>query len=64
MVFFVCTVQSMAANHGTGEKLTQSELMEMMREADTNGDGKIDYSGESFASFLELALISVQNLSR
>jgi Ca2+-binding EF-hand superfamily protein len=54
----------MAANHGTGEKLTQSELMEMMREADTNGDGKIDYSGESFASFLELALISVQNLSR
>lgn len=41
---------------GTGEKLTQSELMEMMREADTNGDGKIDYAGEQ-------RLASVRGLS-
>lgn len=26
-----------------GEKLTSDELKEMMREADTDGDGKIDY---------------------
>ena len=26
-----------------GEKLSQDELKAMMREADTNGDGKIDY---------------------
>jgi hypothetical protein len=29
-----------------GEKLTESELLDMMEEADTNGDGKIDYAGE------------------
>jgi len=29
-----------------GEKLTKAELMEMMKEADSNGDGKIDYAGE------------------
>ena len=29
-----------------GEKLTDEELDEMMREADLNGDGQIDYEGE------------------
>lgn len=28
-----------------GEKLTDDELDEMMREADINGDGQIDYHG-------------------
>jgi calmodulin len=27
-----------------GEKLSKAELTEMMKEADTNGDGKIDYA--------------------
>ena len=30
-----------------GEKLTDAEVKEMLREADTNGDGKIDYDGTS-----------------
>ena len=29
-----------------GEKVTDEELDEMMREADLNGDGQIDYEGE------------------
>ena len=28
-----------------GERLTDSEVHEMMQEADVNGDGKIDYEG-------------------
>ena len=28
-----------------GERLTDSEVHEMMLEADVNGDGKIDYEG-------------------
>ena len=29
-----------------GEKLTDQEVDDMLNEADTNGDGKIDYNGE------------------
>ena len=31
-----------------GEKLTTDELYEMIREADLNGDGQIDYQGKQF----------------
>lgn len=31
-----------------GEKLTDKEVDEMMKKADKNGDGKIDYDGKLF----------------
>lgn len=31
-----------------GEKLTDKEVDEMMKKADKNGDGKIDYDGKHF----------------
>jgi len=30
-----------------GEKLTDEELEEMIKEADTDGDGEVDYEGKS-----------------
>ena len=35
-----------------GIKLTLEDLNEMMKQADINGDGKIDYSGRSSSRFL------------
>lgn len=38
-----------------GEKLTKQELEQMMSEADSNGDGKIDYAGRySFSQILPI----------
>lgn len=31
-----------------GEKLTEKEVDEMLKKADKNGDGKIDYDGKHF----------------
>lgn len=33
----------------TGEKLSDHEVDEMIREADVDGDGQINYEGQSFS---------------
>ena len=35
-----------------GENLTEDDVRLMIREADSNGDGKIDYEGDIFAVLL------------
>ena len=37
--------------HYTGEKISDEEVFEMMREVDTNGDGQISY--EEFRNIME-----------
>ena len=32
--------------HTLGEQLTEDEIEEMIREADTDGDGQINYQGK------------------
>jgi hypothetical protein len=38
----------------TGEKLSDTEVDEMIREADVDGDGQINYEGESHSPFPRL----------
>ena len=40
-----------------GEKMTDAEIDDMLREADTDGDGKIDYKGN------KIVIIRVYNIS-
>lgn len=52
-----------------GEKLTDTEVDEMIREADIDGDGQINYDGEWFVHCFGRILIAVcpfssQSLSR
>jgi calmodulin len=37
--------------NGTGEKLTDKQIDEMIREADIDGDRHINYEGKRLASF-------------
>ena len=42
---FITTRELRHVMHNIGERLSDEELDNMMREADVNGDGKIDYQG-------------------
>ena len=40
---FICAAELRQVMETMGEKLTDAEVDEMINEADTNGDGQIDY---------------------
>jgi hypothetical protein len=40
-----------------GEKLTDDEVDEMIREADVDGDGQINYDGECYNSTVVLIIL-------
>ena len=48
----------MASLTHVGEKLSDSEVDEMIREADVDGDGQINYEGELLCSASICSLIS------
>ena len=43
---FITAAELMVVMKNLGEKLTDEEVSDMLKEADKNGDGKIDYNGE------------------
>ena len=43
---FITAAELMVVMKNLGEKLTEEEVQDMLKEADKNGDGKIDYNGE------------------
>ena len=43
---FISAAELMVVMKNLGEKLTEEEVSDMLKEADKNGDGKIDYNGE------------------
>ena len=45
--------------HNLGEKLTDDELREMIREADTDGDGEINYIGKQIQYELRTAVATL-----
>ena len=52
---FITSEELGAVMANLGERLTAGELKEMMKEADTNGDGKIDY--EEFVKVRRSSLV-------
>lgn len=41
-----------------GEKLSEKEFDEMVRVADSNGDGRIDYEGKKYLCLLDFLTLS------